>query len=165
MQSNRSWPYGVGVILSSGTLFLFRYYFFLFHCSSGKGLLSPHRQQDLLKDLLSLAPMRSSSHPLWNFRAQSRFSCLPPWSRPSLHLTAPSTLFLAGLLKPCSSLFPPSIISVAVWFFLLESCLSSSLLINYSVPALLYSPRRHTGYEWIQMVNRNGEQNPHCKKS
>lgn len=92
-------------------------------CSSGTGPWAcPGRRSP--RGSPCFAHLCSSSHAPRPRSAQSR-QLLPPRPRPSLRLPAPSTLFLAGLPRPCSSVFPPLIISVAVWFFLLESCLLS----------------------------------------
>lgn len=110
--------------------------------------LSPPRLQDRLKgDLAELrdAPAHGSCGTFELSHAPAACFC---------HLGLPSTLSVAGPLRP-HCLFPPSVLSVAVWLFLLESCLPpfplapSSLLgpEGTTLSALPYCPRRHAGYK------------------
>lgn len=125
----------------------FQVYFLLVLLLLGEGPLAPHRPQDLLRG----APAQLTCA---GAQACFRASELGPAAatRGLPHLGLPSTLSLAGPLGPLS-LLPPSVLSVAVWLFLLEPCLSPFPLAPGSLPglegtilsALLYCPGRHAG--------------------
>ena len=141
----------VRVILSWGLVCLFRCTSFPSCCSSGQAPV-PSQAVGSPKGSPCSAQICSGSHPLQRVTAQSRFSCLPPWSRPSLQLAGLSTL--SGL--SCWDLAP--LCSLPPLFLLLSGFPSWSLVYllslwlptaswarsHYSLGVALLSQEAHT---------------------